>query len=72
MKLYHEKGFRPSKILKRLKELSISKDKFYRVCKRLRVGDLVDNRYRSGRGRTARTAQAIRKIRAKIRKNPRQ
>ena len=45
IKLHHEIGFRPSEILKRRKEFSISKDKVYRVCKRLRVGDLVDNRY---------------------------
>ena len=32
------------------------------MCKRLRVGDLVDNRYRSDRGRTA---QAVKKIREK-------
>ena len=42
------------------------------MCKRLRVGHLVDNRYRSDGGSTARTAQAIKKIWEKICKNPQQ
>ena len=70
IKVFYDGGFQPNEILKRFSGLNISKDKVYRVCKHLREGRSVDNRYRSGRSRSVRTRQTIKKIREKIRRNP--
>ena len=70
IKLFYDRGVQPCDIAEALARLQITKSKIYRVCKRLSKGDSVDNRHRSGRSRTARTAAAIKNVREQIRKNP--
>lgn len=70
IKFYFESGYKPYAITKMLANLSVSESKVYGVCRRLRNGDSVDNRNRSGRRRTVRTSGAIKRIREQIRRNP--
>lgn len=70
IEFYHDKGFSPYAITKKLSKLGINEKKIYRVCKRLRDGGTVDNRHRSGRRPTVRTPEAIKRIREQIRRKP--
>ena len=70
IKFYYEKNFSPYDIVKKLGSLHISESKIYRVCRRLREGQSVDNRHRSGRPRSARTAGIIKRVRERIRRMP--
>lgn len=70
IKLYHENGFKPYDIVKALKNLHVCERQVYRVCKRLREGQSIDNRYRSGRRPTVRTGPAIKRVREQIRRKP--
>jgi transposase len=69
IQLYHERGYEAKDIAKELKKLKVSRGKVYRVCGRLKRGDSVDNRHRSGRRPTVRTPEAIKRVREQIRRN---
>ncbi len=70
IKFYYGKKFSPYAIVKKLANLSISESKIYRVCRRLRQGQSLDSRHRSGRPRSARTALNIKRVRKRIRRKP--
>ena len=71
IQLFYERGLKPYAITKKLAALKISESKVYRVCRRLRQGQSIDNRHRSGKRRTVRTPTAIKRLREQLRRNPR-
>lgn len=71
IKLYHDKGFQPSEIIKQLNLLSIGRSLVYRTVKRLRETGSTKDRPRSGRPRSARTPALKKKVYQRIYKNPR-
>ena len=52
IKLFHDKGFSASSIVKRLKFLGIGERKIYRTIKRLKETGSIYDRKRSGRSRS--------------------
>ena len=65
IKLFHDKGYDPATIIKKLADLNISKMKVYRTVKRLRETGSIEDRKRSGRPRSVRTTQLISKVRSR-------
>ena len=70
IKLYYDKGFSTSSIVKQLKNLDIGKKKVYRTIKRLRETGSICDRKRSGRPRSVRTPALVNKVRCRLWKNP--
>ena len=61
---------RHTRLQKKLAGLKVSESKVYRVCRRLKQGQAVDNRHQSGRRRYVRTAAVIKRASERIRRNP--
>ena len=72
IKLFHDKGYDPATIIKKLADLNISKMKVYRTVKRLRETGSIEDRKRSGRPRSVRTTQLISKVRSRYWRKPQQ
>ena len=67
---YFERGLTGAQIFKLLKPHGILRRFIYRTIQRLRETSSVEDRQRSGRPRTVRTKERIKRVREKIRRNP--
>lgn len=72
IKCYFDKGFDEKTIIKKLKDLKITRVKIYRTVKRLRETGSIADRPRSGRPRSVRTQQLVNKIKCRLWRNPQQ
>ena len=72
IKLFYNKGFSPSSIVKQFKKLDIGKNKVYRTIKRLRETGSIYDRKRSGRPRSVRTPALQNKVKCRLWRNPKQ
>lgn len=70
VKTYFDNGFSPSETAKAVAGLGIKRLFVYRTFKRLRETGSIENRKGSGRPRSARTSDRVKRIREKIRRNP--
>lgn len=67
---YHERGVKPATMLQLPEFRGINKMFIYRTINRLKATGSVKDRQRSGRPRTARTKDRIKRVREKIRRDP--
>ena len=72
IKLFHDKGFSASSIVKRLKFLGIGERKIYRTVKRLKETGSIYDRKRSVRPRSVRTPALKNKVKCRLWRNPKQ
>ncbi|CAF0950007.1 unnamed protein product [Didymodactylos carnosus] len=67
---YFERGFSGGQIFQHVKQLGITRSCVYRTIRRLRDTGSIPDHPRSGRPRTCRTKERIKRVREKIRRNP--
>jgi transposase len=70
VKKHFSEGKKPVEIFKLVKLHGIKRDFVYRTIRRLRETGTINDRPRSGRPRSVRTKERIKRIREKIRRNP--
>lgn len=66
----HQAGNSPAEILRSLRGLGISRKFIYRTIQRYNASESIEDRPRSGRPRSVRTPNAIKAVKARIRRNP--
>jgi transposase len=71
IKKFFDCGFSTARICQEVKALGINRMKVYRTVRRLKETGSIKDRPRSGRPRTVRTRERKKRIREKIRRNPR-
>ncbi|CAF4604159.1 unnamed protein product [Rotaria socialis] len=67
---YFQRGLTGGQIFRHVKQLGITRNGVYRTISRLRDTGSIQDRPRTGRPRTCRTKERIKRIREKIRRNP--
>ena len=67
---YFERGLSGVQIFRHVKQIGITRDCVYRTIRRLCDNGSVQDHPRSGRPRTCRTKERIKRVREKIRRNP--
>ena len=71
IKFYLDRGMRPADIFRLLKKYGVTRNMVYRTADRLRETGSISDRKRSGAPRTARTPAMVKRLRARISRNPR-
>ena len=67
---YFQRGFSGGQIFQHVRQLGVTRSCVYRTIRRLRDTGSIQDRPRSGRPRTCRTEERIKRVREKIRRNP--
>ena len=70
IEFYHKQGYSRSQIFKTLRKHGVSKMMVYRTVKRLTETGSTNDRKRSGKPRTVRTPAMIKRVQARVARNP--